>query len=130
MSIGLAAEFRKEENIFTTDVARASQTTSSGLAGQAPLREGDRDVRAVALEMSFPIMKNLEIGASLRYDDYSDFGSTTNPKISFRYTPVQSLLLRGSYNTGFAAPTLAQLYAPNTTTFTGSPGAMRVVGLV
>ena len=120
MSIALAAEFRQEENIFTTDTARASQTTSSGLAGQAALREGDRDVWAVALEMSFPILKNLEIGASVRYDDYSDFGSTTNPKISFRYTPLESLLLRGSYNTGFAAPTLAQLFAPNATTFTGS----------
>ena len=45
----------------------------------------------------------------MRYDDYSDFGSTTNPKLSFRYTPVEQLLLRGSYNTGFAAPTLEQL---------------------
>jgi iron complex outermembrane receptor protein len=120
MSIGLGAEFRKEDNVYTTDVAKASQTTSSGLAGQAPLREGDRDIWAVALEMSFPVLKNLEIGASVRFDDYSDFGSTTNPKVSFKYTPMQNLLLRGSYNTGFAAPTLAQLNAPNTTTFTGS----------
>jgi iron complex outermembrane receptor protein len=120
MSIALAAEFRKEENVFKTDTAKTSQTTSSGLAGQAALREGDRDVRAVAIEMTFPILKNLEIGAGVRYDDYSDFGSTTNPKISFRYTPIQSVLVRGSYNTGFAAPTLDQLYSPNATTFTGS----------
>ncbi len=120
MSIGLGAEFRKEENVYKTDVAKASQTTSSGLAGQAPLREGDRDVWAVALEMAFPILRNLEIGASVRYDDYSDFGNTTNPKISLKYTPVQNLLLRASYNTGFTAPNLEQLYAPNTTTFTGS----------
>ena len=30
------------------------------------------------------MLKGLEIGASVRYDDYSDFGSTTNPKISIR----------------------------------------------
>ena len=48
--------------------------------GQAALREGDRDIWALALEFSFPVLKNLEIGASVRYDDYSDFGSTTNPK--------------------------------------------------
>jgi len=120
MSIGLAAEFREEENVFRTNTAKTSQTTSSGLAGQAALREGDRHVWAVALEMNFPILKNLEIGASVRYDDYSDFGSTTNPKISFKYTPVQNVLVRGSYNTGFAAPTLDQLYSPNATTFTGS----------
>ena len=120
MSIGLAAEFRKEEMKFTTDVAKASQTSTSGLAGSAPLREGDRDIWAAALEMAFPVLKNLELGASVRYDDYSDFGSTTNPKFSFKYTPMQNLLLRGSYNTGFAAPTLTQLYAPNQSTFTGS----------
>ena len=120
MSVGIGAEFRKEENTYTTDVAKAIQTSSSGLAGQAPLRTGDRDVWAVGLEFSFPILKNLEIGASVRYDDYSDFGSTTNPKISIKYTPVKELLLRASYNTGFAAPTLAQLYAPQTTTFTGT----------
>ena len=118
MSIGLGAEFRKEEMVYNTDVAKASQAGSSGLAGSGAFRGGDRDIWAVALEMAFPVLKNLEIGASIRYDDYSDFGSTTNPKVSFKYTPIQSLLLRGSYNTGFAAPTLTQLYAPNSTTFT------------
>ena len=120
MSVGLGAEYRKEDMLFTTNVAKASQTTSSGIAGSAPRREGDRDIWALALEMSFPILKNLEVGASVRYDDYSDFGGTTNPKISFKYTPVQSVLLRGSYNTGFAAPSLTQLYIPNQSTFTGS----------
>jgi iron complex outermembrane recepter protein len=120
IGIGLAAEFRKEEMVFNTDVAKARQTTTSGLAGSAPLREGDRDIWAAAIEMNFPILKNLEVGASVRHDDYSDFGSTTNPKVSVKYTPVQNLLMRGSYNTGFAAPTLTQLYVPNQTTFTGS----------
>ena len=83
-----------------------SQAASSGLAGSGAVREGDRDIWAVALEMNFPILKNLEIGAAIRYDDYSDFGGTTNPKVSFRYTPVDVLLMRASYNTGFAAPTL------------------------
>ena len=120
ISIGLLGEYRKEDMTFTTNVAKASQTTTSGLAGSAPLREGDRDVWALALEMAFPVLKTLELGLSVRYDDYSDFGNTTNPKLSFKYTPVQQLLVRGSYNTGFAAPTLTQLYAPNQTTFTGS----------
>jgi iron complex outermembrane receptor protein len=119
MQLALGAEYRSEDNTFKTDVAKASQSSSSGLAGSAPLREGDRNVWAVALEMNFPILKNLDVGFAIRYDDYSDFGGTTNPKIAVKYQPVQQLLLRGSYNTGFAAPTLAQLYAPNATTFTG-----------
>ncbi len=120
MGLALGAEFRKEEMVYNTNVPLVSQAASSGLAGSGAVREGDRDVWAAALEMTFPILKNLEIGAAVRYDDYSDFGGTTNPKISFRYTPVDMLLIRGSYNTGFAAPTLTQLYAPNSTTFTGT----------
>ena len=120
MAVALSAEFRKEDNTYTTDVTKARQTSSSGLAGQAPLRTGERDIWAVGLEFNFPVLKNLEFGASVRYDDYSDFGSTTNPKFSVKYTPVKELLLRASYNTGFAAPTLSQLYAPQTTTFTGT----------
>ena len=119
MQLALGAEYRSEDNTFKTDTAKASQSSSSGLAGSAPLREGDRNVWAVALEMNFPILKTLDIGFAIRYDDYSDFGGTTNPKIAARWQPFQQLLVRGSYNTGFAAPTLAQLYAPQATTFTG-----------
>ncbi len=120
MALALAAEYREEDNKFVTDIVKARQSTTSGLGGAAPLREGDRDVWAVAAEMTFPILKNLEVGVALRYDDYSDFGNTTNPKVAIKYQPTQQLLLRGSYNTGFAAPTLAQLYAPQATTFTST----------
>ena len=118
MQLALGAEYRSEDNTFNTDTAKASQSSSSGLAGAAPLREGDRNVWAVGLEMNFPILKTLDIGFAIRYDDYSDFGGTTNPKVAVRWQPFQQLLIRGSYNTGFAAPTLAQLYAPQATTFT------------
>ena len=118
MSVGFGAEYRKEDMVYNTNAA-VREAASSGLAGSGLVRQGDRDIWAVALELNFPVLKNLEINASVRYDDYSDFGGTTNPKVSFKYTPVQSLLLRGSYNTGFAAPSLYQLYLPNSTTFTG-----------
>ncbi|MGH6610342.1 MAG: TonB-dependent receptor domain-containing protein, partial [Burkholderiaceae bacterium] len=62
----------------------------------------------------------LELGVGVRYDDYSDFGGTTNPKFTIRYTPVEQLLLRASYNTGFSAPTLFNLNLPNSTTFTAN----------
>jgi iron complex outermembrane receptor protein len=119
MSLALGAEYRAEDMVYNTNVALASQAASSGLAGSGAVREGDRNVWALGLEMAFPVLKNLEFTAAVRYDDYSDFGSTTNPKLSVKYTPVESLLLRGSYNTGFSAPTLTDLYLPNQTTFTG-----------
>jgi iron complex outermembrane recepter protein len=120
MAIALGAEFRKEEMEYNTDVPKVSQAASSGLAGAGARRAGDRDVTALALEMNFPVLKGLDLGLAVRWDDYSDFGSTTNPKFSFRYAPNNQLLLRGSYNQGFAAPTLTQLYLPQQTTFTAT----------
>jgi iron complex outermembrane receptor protein len=46
----------------------------------------------------------------VRIDDYSGFGKTTNPKISAKYKPADWLLFRGSYNTGFRAPSFNQIF--------------------
>ena len=45
--------------------------------------------------------------ASVRYDNYSDFGSATTAKASFRFMPMKNVLIRGSVGTGFHAPTRA-----------------------
>lgn len=120
ISVALLGEYREEEMVYNTDIAKVSQAASSGLAGSGAVRQGDRDIYAFGAELVFPVLKGVELGASVRYDHYSDFGSTTNPKFSIRYTPTDQILLRGSYNTGFAAPSLYNLYLPNSTTFTAN----------
>lgn len=120
MSMAIAVEARNEEMIYTTDIPKVSQAASSGLAGSGALRKGDRDISALGLELNAPVMKGLEFGFSVRSDKYSDFGNTVNPKGSVRYQPNETVLLRGSANTGFAAPSLYQMYLPNSTTFTGT----------
>jgi len=117
--IAVSTELRKEKMVYITDVPKVSQAASSGLAGAGARREGSRDVDALGAELVLPILKNLEVAISTRYDRYSDFGNTTNPKASFRFQLNKDVLFRGSYNKGFAAPTLTQLYAPQSTTFTG-----------
>jgi iron complex outermembrane recepter protein len=116
----LNAEARKEEMIYNTDIALVSQAASSGLAGSGAVRQGDRDIKALSAEVNLPVLKGLEFGLSVRYDKYSDFGNTTNPKASVRYQPNEMVLLRGSANSGFAAPSLYNLYLPNSTTFTAN----------
>jgi iron complex outermembrane receptor protein len=71
-----------------------------------------RDTLGAFGELVVPVLKNLEVTAGLRYDDYRSVASATNGKLSFRYTPSNSVLLRGSVGTGFRAPTLRQLYRP------------------
>ncbi len=76
-----------------------------------------RDIKAVFAEFLIPVVKQLELTLSARTDNYTGFGTTTNPKASFRFTPLgDSLLFRGSYGTGFRVPTFAQEFFGVTTT--------------
>jgi len=89
---------------FTGDIA--------GLGGATKPIDADRSVYAVFGELNIPVIKSLDLNLALRWDDYSDFGSTTNWKGNVRWQPIQQLMLRGSYGTGFRAPTLVDLYQP------------------
>ncbi len=68
-----------------------------------------------------PVIKNLEINLAGRYDYYTDVGGNFNPKVGVRWQPSQRVLVRGSYNEGFRAPTLYDIYGPQTTTNTAEP---------
>jgi iron complex outermembrane receptor protein len=119
-SAGLAVgtEFRREKFYDRAFPDFASLVVSSTGFDPATDNEGSRNVAALYSELSVPLLKQLEVTASVRYDRYSDFGSTTNPKFSFRFQPMKEVLVRGSVAKGFRAPSLYDLYAPNTFTNT------------
>jgi len=79
--------------------------------GNAALKKASRDIKAVYAELIVPVIKDLEVQLAVRRDHYSVIGSTTNPKVAFRYQPANWLLLRGSANKGFLAPSFVQLYS-------------------
>ena len=83
-----------------------------GYGGNFAPIDHSRNQWAVFGELNVPIVKNLEGNAAVRYDHYSDFGSTTNPKLSVRWQPTSQVLLRASWGTGFLAPSLYQLWNP------------------
>lgn len=79
----------------------------------------DRDVLGAYTELSvplvgkqftLPLVRYFELTASARYEKYSDFGDTTKPKYGFTWRPFTWAVVRGSYNEGFRAPNLAQLF--------------------
>ncbi len=76
---------------------------------EAVAAAASRDNWATFIELSIPILKSLELSLAGRYDDYSDSGNTTNPKVAVRWAPIESLALRASWGTGFRAPSLAQI---------------------
>jgi iron complex outermembrane receptor protein len=66
------------------------------------------------------------VAAALRYEDYSDFGSTFNYKFATRYKLPYGLALRGSLSSGFRAPSLAQKYFNSISTIFVSQGGQTV----
>lgn len=110
-------EFRKEKLTDTPKEVQFSGDIQGG-GGSYKGSTGTRNVSAIFTEFSLPFAKTLEGTVALRYDKYSDFGNTTNPKFGFRWNPDKALLVRGSFNTGFRAPTLRDLYAADYTSNT------------
>ena len=116
LSMALGYEWRKEESSFE-NTPITGELGSLGIDPDADT-SGSRKVNAVYAEFAVPIVKKVDLTLAGRFDDYSDFGNTFNPKIGLRWQPIQQVLLRGSYNTGFRAPTLYEIYQPPSLTFT------------
>jgi outer membrane receptor protein involved in Fe transport len=77
-------------------------------------------------KFTLPLVRSLEISASGRFEHYSDFGSTTKPKVGVDWRPLSWLLVRASYNQGFHAPNLAELFTGTLTrTVTSSTDTYR-----
>ncbi len=70
----------------------------------------------VSSENGRPGMRRLELSLAARYEDYSDFGTTTNPKLGALWAPADGLAIRGTWGTSFKAPNLANLYESAETT--------------
>jgi iron complex outermembrane receptor protein len=66
---------------------------------------GEFQLPIVAEANAMPGLNRLTLSAAVRYDRYSDFGGTTNPKFGISFKPLNELELRGAYSTSFRAPT-------------------------
>jgi outer membrane receptor protein involved in Fe transport len=75
---------------------------------------GSRDHSGLGAEFSVPVLSTLTLSAAGRYDRY-EYGTTTAGKFTYslgvEFRPFDTLLLRGSYGTGFRAPDLSYVYA-------------------
>ena len=111
----IGAEYRYEE---LSDRFDPFATAGGVIDLNSTSASGDRSIIAafaelyapiVSTEMAIPGIHRLEAQIALRGENYSDFGSTVNPKIGLAWRPLEDwLLVRGSYSTGFRAPSLVQ----------------------
>ena len=84
---------------------------SNGRPGYAPADENDLSRRNIAafVDLEADITDAFLVTTALRYEDYSDFGGNLSGKLAARYKLSDAIAIRGSYNRGFRAPSLAQI---------------------
>jgi iron complex outermembrane receptor protein len=78
---------------------------------------GERNVAAAYYQVDIPLLSTLSFSQSGRYDHYGDFGGVFSPRYALRFQPVESLTTYASYNVGFRAPTLIELYESGSVTY-------------
>jgi iron complex outermembrane receptor protein len=91
---------------------------SQGFPGFQPANEVDETRTNLAgyVDVEADLSRRLTVGGAVRFEDYSDFGSTLTGKLAARVAVAEGFTLRGSVSTGFRAPSLAQVYFNSTFT--------------
>lgn len=89
---------------------------ASGFPGFTPQQAGAWSQTSYAgyLDVTAPITEKWSATAAIRDEHFSSFGNTFNYKFATRYEITPMLAVRGSYSTGFKAPTPAQLNSTST----------------
>ena len=80
------------------------------------------------LDVEADITEKWLVGLAMRFENYSDFGSTLNYKVTSRYKLNENTAIRGAFNTGFRAPSLHQLHFNSTSTIFDQNGDPQEVG--
>ncbi|MBL4617320.1 MAG: TonB-dependent receptor [Robiginitomaculum sp.] len=98
-------------------------SSSNGFGGFTPGTAGTNSQSNVAfyLQTEADVTENFIMQAAVRYEDYTAFGSTTNYKVGGIYKLADGFRVRGTYSTGFHAPTAGQANVTNiSTVFVGT----------
>lgn len=104
---------------FTEDVRDGTLTNVTG----TPFifsPDQNRDVYYFSIQDEWAFMKDWELTAGIRYDDYSDFGSTLNPRVALVWQARHNLTAKALYGKAFRAPSIGELSAINNPVILGN----------
>jgi iron complex outermembrane receptor protein len=120
LNIAFGAEWREEEFEIEKGQLESYQigpyadqgfsSGSNGFSGFGPQSEGtfSRQSMGAYIDLEADITERLIMGAAVRWEDFDDFGTTTNGKLSARFEMTDSWAMRATVSTGFRAPTPGQ----------------------
>lgn len=117
VNLAMGGEYRTESFSQHQDDAADYDTR------QPPFTPPTRKVAEVYAETALPLLRDLpfvyrlDLEGAVRYSHYNQFGSTTNPKLGVKWRPYRDLLVRGSWGTGFRAPTFTEANSTQTRTY-------------
>lgn len=114
-SLALLAGYRRNTYVYEPDANLAAQNIEAVIASQPS--QGRINVKEFAAQIDLPLLADLPfiaelgVGGAFRYSDYSLSGSVTSYEGDIRWRPIQSLLIRGSYQRAVRAPNIGELFA-------------------
>ncbi len=126
LSIAFGGEYRREQfdliagdpNSFALGplADQGFSSSSNGFGGFPNSNSNSQDSYAGYIDLEADVSDQLTLQGALRYEDYSSFGDTLNYKLAALYKLNDNVRLRGTYSTGFHAPTAGQVNITNVTT--------------
>ncbi|WP_343618832.1 TonB-dependent receptor [Flavobacterium sp.] len=119
LNVAFGAEYRFEKyKIVPGEEASYVDGGAQSFPGFSPLNQVDEKRNSVGVygDIEADITDKFLVGIAGRYEDYTDFGSTINGKLSLRYKILDNLSVRGALSSGFRAPSLHQQYFNNIAT--------------
>ncbi|MGR8930406.1 MAG: TonB-dependent receptor plug domain-containing protein [Gammaproteobacteria bacterium] len=117
-----------EQRNFGIGVLDASQI-AQGVAGAlrdvtgtpfTNLMDHHRDISSIAAQDEWQILPNLNLTTGLRFDHYSDFGGTLNPRAALVWEITPELTSKILYGQAYRAPSFIEQYQQNSTQFVGN----------
>lgn len=103
----------KESKNFYSDLSPRGELVDVSGTDEVFMPESDRDSRFLYVQGEFYLAPDWELTAGVRYDNYSDFGSTTNPRLALVWTTSQKLTTKFLYGEAFRAPAFAETTVVN-----------------
>lgn len=133
INVGFGFEYREEtyeidsgnsESLVAGPTAAFFGVGSDGFQGFPVDSEGSFDSESIGVYVDFEadVTDRLTMGTAVRYEDFDEFDSTTDFKVSGRYAFTDEFAMRATVNTGFRAPTPGQVNTLNITTTADSSG--------
>lgn len=120
---GVGYEYREEEYKARVDSGKfMGEVTGNKSKGT----QGNFDVNSLFAEFRIPVLRDLplveslELPVGVRYDEFSAFGGSTTYQLGAEWKVIDGLMVRSTYGTVFRAPTISNLYAPESDTFSST----------